>query len=168
MVKGPTCPRHAPRPRPLLASTSTAWQTHLRRIQTPTAALLSCLHQSAHFTPPHHTKAQIPIAHSTGHAGSCMGGFRTQAPETLHHSRRSKLRGLRPKADVTQLGASTGSSGGVRRSVSSSILSLSGRRPILRDAHCRQIVDNGRNVLLRHGSLVDILHLGDRCLPLVR
>ena len=84
VVRGPTCPRHAPRPRPLLVSTSTARQTHPRRIQTPAPALLSRLYQSAHFTPADHTKAQIPIAQPIGPAGSCMGGFRTQAPENLH------------------------------------------------------------------------------------
>lgn len=76
-----------------------ARQTHLRRIQTPTAALLSCLDQSAQFTPPHHTKAQTPIAEPTKLAGSYMGGFRTQALETLHLPSRSARKFCFPRAD---------------------------------------------------------------------
>jgi hypothetical protein len=61
---------------------SDAAQSHVDPARTDTSG-------SASLTRPNHPKAALPIDQRVGPAGSCTGGFRTQAPETLHNSRRS-------------------------------------------------------------------------------
>lgn len=73
---------------------SDAAQSHVDPARTDTSG-------SASLTRPNHPKAALPIDQRVGPAGSCTGGFRTQAPETLHRIRRSSPRGvcrLTPKA----------------------------------------------------------------------
>lgn len=47
---------------------------------------------SAALTRQNHSKAHLPIDQRVGPAGSCAGGFRMQAPETLHRPGRSTIR----------------------------------------------------------------------------
>lgn len=61
---------------------SDAAQSHVDPARTDTSG-------SASLTRPNHPKAALPIDQRVGPAGSCTGGFRTQAPETLHNSSRS-------------------------------------------------------------------------------
>ena len=63
---------------------SDAAQSHVDPARTDTCG-------SASLTRPNHPKAALPIDQRVGPAGSCTGGFRTQAPETLHKMRRSPL-----------------------------------------------------------------------------
>jgi len=56
---------------------SDAAQSHVDPARTDTSG-------SASLTRPNHPKATLPIDQREGPAGSCTGGFRTQAPETLH------------------------------------------------------------------------------------
>jgi hypothetical protein len=62
---------------------SDAAQSHVDPARTDTSG-------SASLTRPNHPKAALPIDQRVGPAGSCTGGFRTQAPETLHNPRRSE------------------------------------------------------------------------------
>lgn len=61
---------------------SDAAQSHVDPARTDTCG-------SASLTRPNHPKAALPIDQRVGPAGSCTGGFRTQAPETLHRAGRS-------------------------------------------------------------------------------
>jgi hypothetical protein len=63
---------------------SDAAQSHVDPARTYTSG-------SASLTRPNHPKAALPIDQRVGLAGSCTGGFRTQAPETLHMSGQSVL-----------------------------------------------------------------------------
>lgn len=65
---------------------SDAAQSHVDPDRTDTSG-------SASLTRPNHPKAALPIDQREGPAGSCTGGFRTQAPETLHNVRRSDMSG---------------------------------------------------------------------------
>ena len=68
---------------------SDAAQSHVDPARTDTSG-------SASLTRPNHPKAALPIDQRVGPAGSCTGGFRTQAPETLHKARHSIRADRRP------------------------------------------------------------------------
>ena len=92
MVLWPKTP-HVPFPELLRAQGASAFKTNAASNPTPhevtsigTGAAL--LDRQA-LTRPNHPKAHLPIGQRVDPAGSCTGGFRTQAPETLRNSRRS-------------------------------------------------------------------------------
>ena len=57
-------------------------RNHLNRASSGTSGSAAPTHQN-------HPTAYLPIDERVWPAGSCTGGFRTQAPETLHNCRRS-------------------------------------------------------------------------------
>jgi len=74
---------------------SDAAQSHVSPARTDTSG-------SASLTRPNHPKAALPIDQRVGPAGSCTGGFRTQAPETLHNLGHSSASPLMTDSDKTR------------------------------------------------------------------